>query len=133
MFEALTSQKLNISDIRQAEAGQKRKLDEILKKVDTWLEIDIAGKFDNTITSILQRFLGGTSKWSMESIHSKNYVAILHLLVALAIKSRANIRLPEHVSMTVFVMKKENNSVREVIFSKSSVPDGGYSRLNLAP
>jgi len=124
LFEALTSQKLNISDIRQAEAGQKRKLDEILKKVDTWLEIDIAGKFDNTITSILQRFLGGTSKWSMESIHSKNYVAILHLLVALAIKSRANIRLPEHVSMTVFVMKKENNSVREVIFLRIVFPTG---------
>ena len=88
-----------------------------MKKVDTWLEIDIAGEVEQFFFSTsFNQFLGGTSKWSMESIHSKNYVAILHLLVALAIKSRANIRLPEHVSMTVFVMKKENNSVREVTF-----------------
>jgi len=60
LFEALTNQKLNISDIRQAEAGQKRKLDEILKKVDTWLEIDIAGK----LTIFLERF-SSISRWDI--------------------------------------------------------------------
>ena len=34
--------------------------------------------------------------------------------MAFAIKCQANIRLPEHVSISVIVMTKENNTVREV-------------------
>jgi parvin len=45
-------------------------------------------------------------KWTVESIHSKNIVAILHLLVALVRHFRAPIRLPENVSITVVVVKK---------------------------
>lgn len=45
-------------------------------------------------------------KWSVESIHSKNSVAILHLLVALVRHFRAPIRLPENVSVTVVLVKK---------------------------
>ena len=72
LFEALTSQKLNISDIRQAEAGQKRKLDEILKKVDTWLEIDIAGEFNKTdnvpiILDFIEIF-----RWNFEMVNGIN-------------------------------------------------------------
>jgi hypothetical protein len=60
--------------------------------------------------------LGGTSKWSVRSIHSKNYVAIIHLLVALATHFRANVRLPEHVSVPVVVLSKENNRIKQVIY-----------------
>jgi parvin len=45
-------------------------------------------------------------KWTVESVHSKNVVAILHLLVALVRHFRAPIRLPENVSVTVVVVKK---------------------------
>lgn len=38
-------------------------------------------------------------------IHSKNLVAILHLLVALARLFRAPIRLPENVSVNVVVVQ----------------------------
>jgi parvin len=47
-----------------------------------------------------------TPKWNVESIHSKNVVAILHLLVALVRHFRAPIRLPENVSVTVILVKK---------------------------
>lgn len=42
----------------------------------------------------------------MESIHSKNIVAITHLLVALARHFRPPVRLPEHVSVEVVVVQK---------------------------
>ena len=38
-------------------------------------------------------------------VHSKNLVAILHLLVALARHFRAPIRLPEHVTVSVIVVQ----------------------------
>ena len=77
LFERLTNKDLKLSDIRQAELEQKKKLNKVLEEVNDYLQLDIAG---------------GTTKWSVDSIHSKNYVAILHLLVALAIKSHADIR-----------------------------------------
>lgn len=46
------------------------------------------------------------NKWSVESIHSKNLVAILHLLVALARHFRAPVRLPERVAVQVVVVQK---------------------------
>jgi parvin len=50
-------------------------------------------------------------KWSVESIHSKNIVAILHLLVALVRHFRAPIRLPENVKVTVVVVKKTGSKL----------------------
>jgi hypothetical protein len=44
-------------------------------------------------------------KWSVESVHSKNIVAILHLLVALARHFRAPVRLPENVAVGVVVVQ----------------------------
>lgn len=44
-------------------------------------------------------------KWSVESIHSKNIVAILHLLVALARHFRAPVRLPENVSVNLVIVQ----------------------------
>lgn len=46
-----------------------------------------------------------TQKWSVESVHSKNLVAILHLLVALARHFRAPVRLPENVAVAVVVVQ----------------------------
>lgn len=42
---------------------------------------------------------------SPQAIHGKNLVAILHLLVSLATHFRAPIRLPEHVSVQVVVVR----------------------------
>lgn len=44
-------------------------------------------------------------KWNVESVHSKNLVAILHLLVSLARHFRAPIRLPENVTVNVVIVQ----------------------------
>lgn len=68
----------------------------------------------------MQRF--PSNKWSVESVHSKNIVTILHLLVALARHFRAPIRLPENVSVTIVIVRKsggqlDHRFVREEITS----------------
>lgn len=47
-------------------------------------------------------------KWTVESVHTKNLVAILHLLVALVRYFRAPIRLPENVFVTIVIAKKND-------------------------
>ena len=48
----------------------------------------------------------------MDSIHSKNLVAILHLLVTLAVYFHAPILIPENVSLVVIVLLKENGVLK---------------------
>lgn len=103
LFERLNHASLNLSDIRQAELEQKKKLKTVLERIDEYLELGVAG---------------GTTKWSVDSIHSKNYVAILHLLVALAIKSHADIRLPEFVSITVHILTRKDGRVEEEVWEE---------------
>ncbi|XP_041987852.1 beta-parvin [Aricia agestis] len=91
LLEKLTETKLDVPEVTQSEEGQRQKLDVVLRAVN--------------------RVLYGTSKsvqkWSVHSVHSKNVVSILHLLVALARHFRAPIRLPENVSVNVVVVKKD--------------------------
>lgn len=47
----------------------------------------------------------------MESIYTKNIVAILHLLVALVRHFRAPVRLPENVFVTVIIAQKQGASL----------------------
>jgi len=47
-------------------------------------------------------------KWSVESVHTKNLVAIFHLLVALVRHFRAPVRLPENVFVTVVIAEKND-------------------------
>lgn len=57
-------------------------------------------------------------KWSVELIHSKNIVAILYLLVALARHFRAPIRLPEHVFIKVVTVQKINGQLHHKIVNE---------------
>lgn len=50
-------------------------------------------------------------KWSVEAVHSRNIVAILHLLVSLARLFRAPVRLPELVSVQVVVVTKKDGQL----------------------
>uniref|UniRef100_A0A3P9Q1L8 Parvin, beta n=1 Tax=Poecilia reticulata TaxID=8081 RepID=A0A3P9Q1L8_POERE len=98
LFEKLSGRKLNVAEVTQSEIGQKQKLQTVLEAVN------------NTL-----RPHGWTLEWSVDSIHSKNLVAIVYLLVALAMHFQAPIRLPEHVTVQVVVVKK-----REGILQTSS-------------
>ncbi|CAH0746122.1 unnamed protein product [Diatraea saccharalis] len=91
LLEKLTETKLDVPEVTQSEDSQRKKLAVVLSAVN--------------------RVLYGTSrpvqKWSVDSVHSKDVVSILHLLVALARHFRAPIRLPENVKVNVVVVKKD--------------------------
>jgi len=84
-----------VPEVTQSEEGQKQKLGIVLEATNRVLS--------------LPRW--SQQKWSVESVHSKNIVAILHLLVALARHFRAPVRLPENVAVAVVVVKKKDGSL----------------------
>uniref|UniRef100_A0A671YXV3 Parvin, beta n=1 Tax=Sparus aurata TaxID=8175 RepID=A0A671YXV3_SPAAU len=90
LFEKLSGRKLNVAEVTQSEIGQKQKLQTVLEAVNELL-----------------RPHGWTIEWNVDSIHSKNLVSIVYLLVALAMHFQAPIRLPEHVSVQVVVVKRD--------------------------
>ncbi len=65
LLERLTGEQLQVPEVTQSEEGQRSKLRVVLG-------------FANHILG-LQR---GQAKWSVESVHTKNIVSILHLLVS---------------------------------------------------
>ncbi|XP_015427390.1 PREDICTED: beta-parvin [Myotis davidii] len=89
LLETLAGCKLNVAEVTQSEIGQKQKLQTVLEAVQELL-----------------RPHGWALPWTVDAIHGKNLVAILHLLVSLATHFRAPIRLPEHVSVQVVVVRK---------------------------
>ncbi|KAL7982743.1 hypothetical protein Chor_010341, partial [Crotalus horridus] len=116
LLEKLAGRKLNVAEVTQSEIGQKQKLQTVLEAV-----------YD------LLRPHGWTIKWSVDLIHGKNLVSILHLLVALAMHFRATIRLPEHVSVQVVVVKKREGllqtaHVTEEITTTTEMMMGRFER-----
>ncbi|XP_052709917.1 beta-parvin-like isoform X1 [Crassostrea angulata] len=97
LIEKLAGLRVEVPEVTQSEQGQKQKLQIIL----------------TVINRILQQSPPWTqSKWSVDSVHSKNLVAILHLLVALARHFRAPIRLPENVSVNLVVVTKRDGMLQ---------------------
>merc|ERR1719300_987800 len=85
-----------VPEVTQSEEGQRSKL--------------------RIVLGVANRVLGlqrHQARWSVESVHTKNIVSILHLLVALARHFRAPIRLPENV--VVVVTKREGVLTHRVI------------------
>jgi len=89
LLEKLTGEELAVPEVSQSEEGQRNKLRIVL---------GVANRVLN-----LQR---NQARWSVESVHTKNIVSILHLLVALARHFRAPIRLPENVVVDVVIVTK---------------------------
>lgn len=100
----MTGKKLDVPEVTQSEEGQKQKLAVVLSAAN-----QVLGRHP-------------PYKWNVESVHSKNIVAILHLLVGLARQFRAPVRLPERVAAQVVVVRKKDGqlihrTVREEITS----------------
>ncbi|KAK0077769.1 hypothetical protein PV325_003475 [Microctonus aethiopoides] len=93
LIEKLTGEKLDVPEVTQSEEGQKQKLEVVLSAA-------------NRILSHYPPY-----QWSVESVHSKNIVATLHLLVGLARQYRAPVRLPEHVSVQLVVVRKKDGQL----------------------
>lgn len=116
LLEKLADRKLNVAEVTQSEIGQKQKLQTVLEAVHDLL-----------------RPHGWTIKWNVDSIHGKNLISILHLLVALAMHFRAPIRLPEHVSVQVVVVRKregllQTNHVSEELTTTTEMMMGRFER-----
>ncbi|NXU65895.1 PARVB protein, partial [Horornis vulcanius] len=86
LLEKLADRKLNVAEVTQSEIGQKQKLQTVLEAHLSILSLASSPLFP-------------------AAIHGKNLISILHLLVALAMHFRAPIRLPEHVSVQVVVVR----------------------------
>ncbi|KAJ8791790.1 hypothetical protein J1605_020512 [Eschrichtius robustus] len=106
--QKLADCKLNVAEVTQSEIGQKQKLQTVLEAVQELL-----------------RPHGRALPWTVDSIHGKNLVATLHLLVALAMHFRAPIRLPEHVSVQVVVVRLQG--VEEYFGSGDVSPETSHS------
>jgi parvin len=64
-MEKLTSESLQVPEVTQSEEGQRNKLRVVLG-------------FANRVLGLAK----GQAKWSVDSVHTKNIVSILHLLVS---------------------------------------------------
>lgn len=99
-LEKLTGRKLDVPEVTQSEEGQRQKLAVVL----------------NTANRVLGCY--PPYKWSVESIHSRNVLSILHLLVSLARLFRAPIRLPELASVQVVIVKKKDGVLTHKIIKE---------------
>ncbi|XP_018335449.1 beta-parvin [Agrilus planipennis] len=100
LLEKLAGAKLDVPEVTQSEEGQRQKLAVVLAHFN-----QVLGRSES-------------SKWSVESIHSKNLIAILHLLVALARHFRAPVRLPENVLVPVVVVQKSGGQLNHRIIQE---------------
>ncbi|XP_018025246.1 beta-parvin [Hyalella azteca] len=92
LIERLTGITLdNVPEVTLSEEGQRQKLQRVLRAANHILGVGGVQQYQ--------------PKWSVESIHSKNLVAILHLLVALVRHFRAPIRLPDNVVIDVIIVQ----------------------------
>ncbi|OQR79621.1 beta-parvin-like [Tropilaelaps mercedesae] len=98
LLEQLTNSRIDVVEMTQNEEGQREKLKVVLERASQALGVPTWGH---------------GLKWSVNAIHSKNVVAIVHLLVALARHFRAPVRarLPENVVVNVVSVTKRNGQL----------------------
>ncbi|KAK4290861.1 hypothetical protein Pmani_036269 [Petrolisthes manimaculis] len=113
LIERLTNNTLDVQEVTQSETGQRQKLRIVL----------------NAANHILGLGRYGPHKWSVDSIHSKNIVAILHLLVALARNFRAPIKMPENCIISVVIVQKRDGQLNHRIVNEELT--GTYDDLGL--
>lgn len=102
LLEHLAGIKINMPEMTQNRDEQKRKLNLILMHINEQLMPNLLNS-ENKVNK----------KWDVDSVHSKNLVAILHLLVALAVYFHAPIMIPENVTLSVIVVAKTNGKLEQ--------------------
>jgi len=90
-----------VPEVTQSEEGQRNKLRVVLS-------------FANRVLGLAK----GQAKWSVDSVHTKNIVSILHLLVALARHFRAPVRLPENVVVDVVIVTKAEGRLQHRVIAE---------------
>ncbi|XP_074605648.1 beta-parvin-like isoform X2 [Brevipalpus obovatus] len=114
LVEKLSGQKLDVIEVTQNEDLQKYKLRVVLETANRHLGLQTRW---NSI------------KWTVEGIHNKNPVEIVHLCVALIRHYRAPIRLPENVAVNVVVVQKREGQLHTRTVSEQL--SGTYDELGM--
>lgn len=119
LIEKLHQIKLDLVEVTQNERAQRHKLRTVLDTI-------------NRILTLQARW--ARIRWSVEGIHSKNMVEIVHLLVTLALYHRAPIKLAPDVRVRVLVVQKNHGQLvkrtHEAQLTDSSIKpalDGGQA------
>lgn len=111
LLEKLTNSRLDAPEVTQNEEGQLHKLHVVLREFNQILGVEHGQKQQKRL-------------WSVDAIHSKNLVAMMHLLVALARHFRPPVRLPEHLTVPVVIVQKVNGQISHRI--QQEVVTGAY-------
>lgn len=97
LAEKLANVTLDHPEVTQSEFGQMQRLKEVLSTINQLLGVSDSW---------------AEQQWSSEKIHGKDWIAILHLLVALARRFKAGVRLPKGVHLSVIVVRKLNGKLQ---------------------
>ncbi|XP_049579605.1 beta-parvin isoform X4 [Syngnathus scovelli] len=93
------------------------KFKDLLKVLIDWINSEL--EEDRIIVKDLEEdCYDGQVLQKLFAIHCKNLVAIVYLLVSLAMHFQAAIRLPEHVSVKVVVVKKRDGLLQTALVNK---------------
>ena len=119
LIEKLTARPLKYSDntllpnqdIVISGVEQKKKLNVVLECINDILKFEDSAMY----------------RWSVDSINSKNVVATLHLLIAMALHFRAPIRMPENVVIDVIIVTKEDGILVKKVVAEQMTAEFEYS------
>ncbi|CAG2112621.1 unnamed protein product [Medioppia subpectinata] len=114
LIEKLSLQKLDVVEVTQNEDGQKAKLRTVLDQANRLLGIQAKWS---------------AVKWTVEGIHNKNMVQIIHLLVGLIRHYRAPIRLPQNVVVNLVVVQKREGHLHTSTVTEQLT--GSYDELGM--
>ncbi|XP_032272674.1 gamma-parvin isoform X1 [Phoca vitulina] len=95
LFQMLTGLKLEVEEMALTAPSQRRKLEVVLEAINHSLQVE-------------ERQL----KWSVGTIFSKDLLATLHLLVALAKHFQPDLPLPTNVQVEVITMESTKNGLK---------------------
>lgn len=95
LFQMLTGLRLEVEEMALTAPNQRRKLEAVLEAVNRSLQVE-----------------GQPLKWSVETIFSKDLLATLHLLVALARRFQPDLPLPANVQVEVITMESTKSGLK---------------------
>lgn len=95
LFQKLAGTRLEVEDIALTAASQRRKLEMVLEAANRSLQVQEP-----------------QVKWSVDTVFSKDLLATLHLLVALAKRFQPGLALPSNVQVEVITMESTRNGLK---------------------
>ncbi|KAL7060126.1 hypothetical protein AAHC03_010114 [Spirometra sp. Aus1] len=118
LLEKFTKRSINYPELTQTEMGQRQRLKVVLEEINNALGVSEAY---------------AAQQWPIAAIFSKDLVATLRLLVALARRFAPLVRLPAGVHLTVLIVRKLNGVLQhrrqaELITEAVDIQDGTAER-----